>query len=191
MKSLVFRKYSLAIVILSIACSSIATDGLKTHTLEEKISDISMLRAKIIDKIDQAVELRHYLKQRVSELQVEIRSEQISAEVYSHQAALQNLRIRYNLSLIQTHQAYINLINERIDYFNTGNARLKFLIDQIHDDLAIINILEDLQIKNLIDRIDLVLNEFDPEMQKPTINTAHIRLLPTEYVWENICLKDN
>lgn len=191
MKSFVFRKFSLAVVILSIAISSMAADDHKTATLEGKINAISMLRAKIIDKIDQAVEMRHYLKQRVAELQMEIRSEQISAEVYSHQAALQNLRIRYNLSLIQTHQAYINLINERIDYFQTGNARLKFLIDQIHDDLAIIDILEDLQIKNLIDRIDLVLNEFNPEMQKPTINTAHIRLVPTEYVWENICLKDN
>jgi hypothetical protein len=48
-----------------------------------------------------------------------------------------------------------------------------------------------MQIKNLIDRIDLVLNEFNPEMQKPIINVAHIRLLPTEYVWENICLKEN
>ncbi|MGD8344791.1 MAG: hypothetical protein PVI38_06815 [Desulfobacterales bacterium] len=191
MKSLAFKTYSLIIVILSIAGSSIAADGLKTHTLEGKINDISILRAKIIDKIDQAIEMRHYLKQRVAELRVEIRSEQISAEVYNHQAALQNLRIRYNLSLIQRLQAYIDLINERINYFQTGNARLKFLIDQIHDDLAIIDILEDMQIKNLIDRIDLVLNEFNPEMQKPIINVAHMRLLPTEYVWENICLKAN
>lgn len=191
MNSLGFRKYSLAIVLVTIAWTSMAAGDLKTHALETKINDISMLRAKIIDKIDQAVEMRHYLKQRVAELQVEIRSEQISAQIYSHPAALKNLRIRYNLSLIQTFQAYINLINERIEYFQTGNARLKFLVDQIHDDLAIISILEDLQIKNLIDRIDLVLNEFDPEMRKPIINAAHISLLPSEYVWENICLKDN
>ncbi|MGD9058726.1 MAG: hypothetical protein PVG40_06450 [Desulfobacterales bacterium] len=191
MKSLVFKRYRLVIVILLIASTSMAAAGLKKHTLEGKINDISKLRAKIIDKIDQAVETRQYLEQRLDELQVEIRSEQISTEVYTHQAALQNLRIRYNLSLIQTLQAYIGLINERINYFQTGNARLKFLIDQIHDDLAIIDILEDMQIKNLIDRIDLVLNEFNPEIQKPIINVAHIRLFPTEYVWENICLKEN
>lgn len=190
MKSLLFKKCSLAIVILSIAYASIAADDPKTHTLDKKTNDISMLRVKIIDKIDQAVEMRHYLKQQIAELRVEIRSEQIETEINSHQAALQNLRIRYNLSLIQTLQAYINLINERINYFQTGHARLKFLVDQIHDDLAIIVVLEDLQIKNLIDRIDLVVDEFDPEMQKPVINTANIRLLPTEYVWENICLKD-
>lgn len=191
MKSIVFRKYLLVIVILSIAWSSMAAGGLKTHTLEGKINDISMLRAKIIDRIDQAVEMRQSLEQLLDELRVEIRSEQIRAEVYTHQAALQNLRIRYNLSLIQTFQAYVDLISERINYFQTGKARFKFLIDQIHDDLAIIDILEDMQIKNLIDRIDLVVNEFNPEMQKPIINVAQIRLLPTEYVWENICLKEN
>ncbi|MGD9237491.1 MAG: hypothetical protein PVF09_12490 [Desulfobacterales bacterium] len=191
MKSLVSRRFCLVIVILSIAGSAMAAGGLKTHTLQGKINDISMLRAKIIDKIDQAVEMRHYLAERLDELRVEIRSEQITAGVYTHQAALQNLRIRYNLTLIQSLQAYMSLIDERVHYFQTGNARLKFLIDQIHDDLAIIGILEDMQIKNLIERIDLVLNEFNPEMQKPVINLARIRLLPTEYVWENICLKEN
>ena len=191
MNSLVLSRYRLVIVILLIACTAMAADGPKSHTLEGKINDISMLRVKIIDKIDQAVEMRHYLEQQMDELSMEIRSEQISAEVYSHQAALQNLRIRYNLNLMQTFQAYIHLINERIDYFQTGNARLKFLIDQIHDDLAIIDILEDMQIKNLIDRVDLVLKKFNLEMQKPIINVARIHLLPTEYVWENICLKEH
>jgi hypothetical protein len=191
MKSLVCRKFCLLIVILSIAWSPIAAGDLKIHTLKAKINDISMLRAKIIDKIDQADEMRRYLEERLDELRVEIRSEQISTGVYTHQAVLHNLRIRYDLTLIQTLQAYISLINERIHYFQTGNARLKFLIDQIHDDLAIIDILEDMQIKNLIERIDLVLNEFNPEMQKPIISLAQIRLLPTEYVWENICLKEN
>ena len=191
MKPLVFGKSIFVIAILSLFSLPALSGGLKTNALEHKINEISILRVTIIDKIDKAVEMRHQLEQQLAELRMEIRSEQISAEVYTHQAALQNLRIRYNLSLIQTLQAYINLINERINFFQTGNARLKFLIDQIHDDLAIIDVLEDMQIKNLIERIDLVLSEFHPEMQKPIINIAQIRLLPTEYVWENICLKAN
>lgn len=189
MNSLVLRRYRLVIVILLMAYTAMAADGLKTRTLKGKINDISMLRVQIMDKIDQAVEMRDYLEQQLEELSMEIRSEQISAEIYSHRAALQNLRIRYNLSLMQTFQAYIQLLNERIDYFQTGNARLKFLIDQTHDDLEIIGILKDMQIENLIDRVDLVLNEFNLEMQKPIINAARIHLLPTEYVWEDICLK--
>ncbi|MGD8991419.1 MAG: hypothetical protein PVI00_08200 [Desulfobacterales bacterium] len=189
MNSLELRRYRLVIVILLIAHTAMAADGLKTRILKGKINDISMLRVQIMDKIDQAVEMRDYLEQQLEELGVEIRSEQVSAKIDSHQAALQNLRIRYNLSLMQTFQAYIQLLNERIHHFQTGNARLKFLIDQIHDDLDIIDILKDMQIENLIDRVDLVLKEFNLEMQKPIINAARIHLLPTEYVWENICLK--
>ena len=191
MKAFVFYKLYLVIIILSLASISAASSGLKTTILEEKIAEISMLRVKIIDKIDQAVEMRQHLEKNLSELQVELRSEQIRAKITTHREALQNLRIRYNLSLIQTLQAYINLLNQRIDYFQTGNERLKFLIDQILDDMAIIGILEDMEIRNLIDRIDQVLNEFIPETQKQIINAAHIRLQSTEYVWESICLKPN
>ena len=191
MKPFVFAKWYLVIIMLSITSIAAASSGLKTSTLKAKINEISMLRVKIIDKIDQAVEMRDGLEKHLAELRVEIRSEQIRTEIISHEAALQNLRIRYNLSLIQTLQAYITLLNERIDYFQTGNERLKFLIDQIHDDLAIIDILKDMEIKNLIDRIDLVLHEFVPETQNQIINATHISLQSSEYVWESICLKPN
>ncbi len=191
MKPFVFAKWHLVIIMLSITTISVASSGLKKNTLKVKINEISMLRVIIIDKIDQAIEMRHDLVKHLAELQVEIRSEQIRTEIISHEAALQNLRIRYNLSLVQTLQAYITLLNERIDYFQTGNERLKFLIDQIHDDLAIIDILKDMEIQNLIDRIDMVLNEFVPETQKQIINATQISLQPSEYVWEIVSLKPN
>lgn len=191
MKPFVFAKWYLVIIMLSITTISVASSGLKKNTLKVKINEISMLRVIIIDKIDQAIEMRHDLVKHLAELQVEIRSEQIRTEIISHEAALQNLRIRYNLSLVQTLQAYITLLNERIDYFQTGNERLKFLIDQIHDDLAIIDILKDMEIQNLIDRIDMVLNEFVPETQKQIINATQISLQPSEYVWEIVSLKPN
>lgn len=191
MKPFVFAKWYLVIIMLSITTISVASSGLKKNTLKVKINEISMLRVIIIDKIDQAIEMRHDLEKHLAELQVEIRSEQIRTEIISHEAALQNLRIRYNLSLVQTLQAYITLLNERIDYFQTGNERLKFLIDQIHDDLAIIDILKDMEIQNLIDRIDMVLNEFVPETQKQIINATQISLQPSEYVWESVSLKPN
>lgn len=189
MKPVVFGKYFFTLMILSLSFLPAASAGLKTHALEQKIDEISMLRVKIIDKIDQAVEMRRHLEHRLAELRAEIHTEQMRAEIYSHRAALQNLRIRYNLSLIQTLQAYTNLLNERIDYFQTGNERLNFLTDQIHDDLAIINILKDMEIENLIDRVNLVMDEFMPETQKQIFNVLHIRVLPIEYVWEEVSIK--
>jgi hypothetical protein len=184
-------KWLALIVIWSLFALPAAVAGIKTNALDNKINEISLLRVKIIDKIDQAIEMRKSMEQRLAELRVEIRTEQIRSDIYSHPEALQNLRIRYNLKLIQTLLAYINLLNQRIDYFQTGNERLKFLVDQVNDDLAIIDILKDMEIKNLIDRINLVLDEFVPEAQKKIINAAHTRILPMEYVWEEVALKPN
>ena len=179
----------LSILVLLILFNLASAGGLKTEALEQKVYEISSLRVKIIDKIDQAVEMRTRLEHHLAELRDEIRSEQIRTGIYSHQEAMQNLRIRYNLSLIQVLQAYVRRLNERIAYFQTGNDRLKFLVHQIKDDIAIINTLKDMEIDNLIDRINRVLDEFIPETKKQIFNVADIRILSTERVWDQISIE--
>jgi hypothetical protein len=178
----------LSILTLLISFNPLAAGGLKTAALEEKIYEISSLRAKIIDKIDQAVEMRTRLERQLADLREEIRSEQIRNGIYSHQEALQNLRIRYNLSLIQVLQAYVVRLNERMAYFQNGNEHLKFLAHQIKDDIAIINTLKDMEIDNLTDRISHVLNEFIPKTKKPIFNVADVRMLPIEQVWDELSI---
>jgi chromosome segregation ATPase len=158
----------------------------KTADLEQKIYEISALRAKIIDKIDRGMEMRGRLQQRLNEFRDEIQTEQGRIGIHSHQAAFENLRIQYNLSLIQQLQAYIDQLDQRIAYFQAGNERLKFQLDQIKDDMAIIHTLKDMQIENLIDRIDFVLDEFIPETQKQIFNAADVRLMPTDRLWNEI-----
>jgi hypothetical protein len=179
----------LSILVLLILFNLASAGGLKTEALEQKVYEISSLRVKIIDKIDQAVEMRTRLEHHLAELRDEIRSEQIRTGIYSHQEAMQNLRIRYNLSLIQVLQAYVRRLNERIAYFQTGNDRLKFLVHQIKDDIAIINTLKDMEIDNLIDRINRVLDEFIPETKKQIFNVADIRILSIERVWDQISIE--
>jgi len=176
----------LTAMILLLASVPAFAGSLKTGSLEQKTYEISALRAKIIDKIDQAIEIRTRLEQGFDELRAEIRAEQTRCEIYSHSQALQNLRIRHNLSLIRVIRAYTDRLNERIDYFQTGNERLRFLIQRINDDIAIINTLEDMEIENLISRTDRLLNEFIPETQKQIFDTADIHVVPVERIWDEI-----
>ena len=179
----------LSILALLISFNLVSARGLKTEALEQKIYEISSLRAKIIDKIDQAVEMRTRLKHQLVGLQGEIRSEQIRTGIISQQEALQNLRIRYNLSLIQVLQSYIERLNERIAYFQKGNEHLRFLAHQIKDDIALINTLQDMEIDNLNGRINRVLDEFIPETQKQIFSVTDIRMLPIERVWNETSIK--
>jgi hypothetical protein len=156
----------------------------KTQDLEQKVFEISSLRAKIIDKIDQAVEMQARLERQLNGLQDEIRSEQIRVGIYSYPEAMQNLRIRYNLSLIQVLLAYVEQLHERIAYFQSGNEHLKFLVDQIKDDMALIHALKDMEIDHLTERINRVLDEFTTETKKPVFNVTAMRKMPIQHVWE-------
>lgn len=178
----------LAAVILLLSLGPAGAGSHKTGSLEEKIGKILALRAKMTDKIDQAIEIRTRLEHRFVELREEIQAEQSRFEIHSIQQALQNMRIRYNLSLIQVIRAYRDRLNARIDYFQTGNERLRFMVYEINDSIAIINTLVDMEIENLMNRIDGLLNEYIPETKKQTFDAADILPVPVERVWNEIKL---
>ena len=185
----IFSCSLLSLLVLSIFSNPAAASSHKTAALEQKIIEISALRVKIIDKIDQGIEMRIFLHKRLDEFRNEIEIEQNRFGLTGPEAPLENLRINYNLNLIQHLRAYIDRLDERIAYFQTGNERLKFYLRQIKDDIAIINTLKDLEIENLIDRIDTVLDEFMTETQKPIFDAFDIRLMPTDRVWSEIITK--
>ena len=54
----------LAAIMLLLSFSPASGGSLKTGSLEQKIYEISAVRAKMMDKIDQAVEIRMRLEQR-------------------------------------------------------------------------------------------------------------------------------
>jgi len=179
------------VLVLSILGSPAAADSRKTAVLKQKMIAISALRVKIIDKIDQGIEMRSLLEERLKELRDEIEIEQNRSGIneYELQTPLENWRIIYNLNLIQHLRAYIDRLDERIDYFQTGNERLKYYLHQIEDDIAIINTLQDMEVENLISRIDTVLDEFIPETGKKIFDAFEIRLMPAEQIWKEMTAK--
>ena len=189
MKKRVPGSVMLSILTLLISFNPLSAASPKTEAMEKRIYEISSLRAKIIDKIDQAAEMRARLEHQLAGLQDEIRSEQIRSGIYTRQEALQNLRIRYNLNLIQILQAYVTQLNERIYYFQNGNEHLKFLAHQIKDDIAVINTLKDMEIDYLNERIDRVLNEFIPQLKQQIFNASDIRMPPIERVWDETTIE--
>jgi hypothetical protein len=178
----------LAAMSLLLFLGSVSAESLKTASLEQKTYEISVLRAGILDKIDQAIEIRTRLEQRFAELEDEIQIEQTRFGIHAYQQALHNLRIQYNLKLMGVIRAYTNRLNERIDFFQTGTERMRFMVQQINDTIAIINTLEDMEIEKLIIHIDRLLNEFIPEMKKHIFDATEIFPVSIEHIWNEINL---
>jgi hypothetical protein len=186
MKKRTFGSCILTLLVLTVLINPAAANSRKTGALEQKIVEISALRLKMFDKIDRGIEMRIFLQKRLNELQNEITVEEDRFSLDASEAPLENLRINYNLNLIQHLQAYIDRLDERIAYFQTGNERLKFYLRQIKDDIAIINTLKDMEIENLIDRVDRILDEYIPETKKKIFDTFDIRPRPIEQIWSEI-----
>jgi hypothetical protein len=185
----IFGSCLLSLLVLSILSHPAVASSRKTAALEQKSVEISTLQVKIIDKIDQGIEMRIFLQKRLNELRDEIKIEQNRFRINGHEAPLENLRINYNLNLIQHLRAYIAQLDERIAYFEAGNERLKFYLRQIKDEIAIITTLKDMEIENLVDRINTVLDEFIRETKKPIFDALNMRLMSIEQVWNEIIPK--
>jgi hypothetical protein len=187
----VFCYCTVMVMHLFVFTDSVPASHHKATVLEQKLFEIASLRVKIIDKIDQAIEMRTLLNHQLEDLLKEVQGQQMRSGIKSYQSALQNSRINNNLKLIQLLLGYIEMLNRRITYFQNGNETLKFLLDQVNDDIAMIQTLEDMEINRLIEKIDAVLDEYIPETEKQIINTAKIQLLPAEKIWDRVLVQPN
>jgi len=180
--------YCVFIVLMVLVCFSgfVAGSNTKIMELNRKMDEITILRAEIDSKIDQAEIMGSKLKVQIEEFQSEIIEEKDQHKLVGFDDAVKNLRIGYNLQLIQQLMAYNDKINQRINYFLDANETMDFYFRQVSDDVMIIQTLDDMEVDALIDRINLVLDEFIPQSRKSLFNLEDVQYRDIKEVWNLI-----
>ena len=163
----------------------------KTSELHRKMAEISSFQQKLSQRISLAMQKQEQLSQRVDELGKEIKHEKEQLQIESYLKAIRNPRIEFDLKLIQLLIGYIYGINEKISSFQNGYQTLVFFQQQTQDDLRMIETLNDMEIDELITRINSVLDEFFPELSKPVFNAQNIPMKDTEKIWNEIIQQQN
>ena len=163
----------------------------KTVELNRKISEMSSLQFSISDRIAVALKARDQLQKQVDELVKEINRILNHRAIKSYSAAVKYPRIMYNIELIRRLSAYIDQLNERMRYFRGGNETLIYLHQQVSDDLKLIRTLNDMEVDKLVHKINIVLDEFIPEMEANIITVENIRVESPEKIWEKVTQTDN
>ena len=178
---------SFAVLMIFILMSGLlhASDN-KTSELNRKISEITSLQHSLSEKISLATEKRDLLKQKVDQLESEIKQEKDQLQVASYHEAIQSPRIEFNLKLIQLLTGYIGGLNQKIIYFQDGYQTLDFYLQQTRDDLLMIKTLDDLEIDKLIAQINTVLDEYFPEIKKPIFDTNDLPAKDIDKIWNDI-----
>ena len=186
MKKHLIRVSFAALMTFILLCSLLYASERKTSELNRKMTEISSLQHSLSEKISLATEKRDLLKQKVEELKEEIKQEKEQLQVESYHVAIQSPRIEFNLKLIQLLFGYVSGLNEKILYFQNGYQTLDFSLQQAQDDLLMIKTLNDLETDKLIAQINVVLDEYIPEISKPIFDTNDISLKDTEKIWNEI-----
>ena len=190
-KHLICRSFAALMIYFLLCGSNYASEQKKITKLNRKMAEISSLQQSLSEKISLAIQKQEQLKQKVDELGKEIKQEKEQLQIESYLKAIRNPRIEFNLNLIQLLFGYITGITEKINYFQNGYQTLNFFRHQVQDDLLMIRTLNDMEIDKLIAQINLVLDEFIPELDKPIFDTNDITTKGTEKIWNEIIQPQN
>ena len=178
--------FTIGILLLFNIAGAQGASSLKSLELKRKINEISSFQRIVENQVYVAVKTREQLQKQVDELANEINRELVSREINSYTQAAKAPRIKYNIKLIQQLLAYIDRLDQREQYYRIGHETLEHLNQQVKDDLALIRTLNDMEVDELIDRINTVLDEYIPETQKPLISIDNIYRRPAEEIWRGI-----
>jgi hypothetical protein len=180
-----------AMMIYLLLCGPNYASEHKTTELNRKMAEISSLQQNLLNKISLAMQKREQLKQKVDELEKEIKQEKEQLQIESYLKAIQDPRIEFNLKLIQLLFGYMTGLTDKISYFQNGYQTLDFFRQQAQDDLLMIKTLNDMEIDKLIAQINSILDEFIPELGKPIFDTNDITAKDTEKIWNEIIQQKN
>ena len=175
-----------ALMIYLLLCRPNYASEQKTTELNRKMAEISSLQQGLSKKIALVMQKQEQLRQKVDELEKEIKLEKAQLQTESYLKAIRNPRIEFNLKLIQLLFGYITGLTDKISHFQNGYETLDFFEQQARDDLLMIQTLNDMEIDELIAQINSVLEEFIPELDKPAFDTNDIPSKDTEKIWNEI-----
>jgi hypothetical protein len=175
-----------ALMIYLLLCGPNYASEQKTTELNRKMAEISSLQQGLSKKIALVMQKQEQLRQKVDELEKEIKLEKAQLQTESYLKAIRNPRIEFNLKLIQLLFGYITGLTDKISHFQNGYETLDFFEQQARDDLLMIQTLNDMEIDELIAQINSVLDEFIPELDKPVFDTNDIPSKDTEKIWNEI-----
>ena len=175
-----------ALMIYLLLCGPNYASEQKTTELNRKMAEISSLQQGLSKKIALVMQKQEQLRQKVDELEKEIKLEKAQLQTESYLKAIRNPRIEFNLKLIQLLFGYITGLTDKISHLQNGYETLDFFEQQAQDDLLMIKTLNDMEIDELIAQINSVLDEFIPELDKPVFDTNDIPSKDTEKIWNEI-----
>ncbi len=158
----------------------------KATQLQQKMADISLLKQQLKEHSQKAESVLNALLTQRNELVSEIRILVKSLNIKTFEQAKQHLRIRYNMQLLRTLMAYVDMFDSKISFYQTGCDKLAYLHQLTADDIKMVTAMNDFQIDALTTQISLVINKYLPEAHAIQIDPKRMQPVSSEKVWDAV-----
>ena len=127
------------------------------NILRQKLSDLTYAQEIIAEKIKLSVKIKNNLINNETKIIQEITDKKKSLDINNFKTADQFPLMQFDLTLIQRLRAYIAELSRKIILLQNCNTQLDFLYNQAEDSLIMNKTIKNLQINELILKIDKTL----------------------------------
>ncbi len=156
------------------------------RALKNKISILKEMAVDLGEKQAEIDALRQSYLHQISQLKEEVRAEKSHSKVRNHDQAMANEMIAYNIKLIQKHTAYINRIEKVNSNLTSGILELVYLVRDAEADLGMVKALGKEEVKDLTERINYAIEEYEPEAGKFAVVVSEEDIPTTQQVWNQL-----
>ena len=187
-----FRWLAVALGLFLLSMGPVATgaaQGSKELQLTQKMQELRDLHFRVAERIREAMEIRAEFVSFRRSYADEIKDAQERYHFMTVQQATDNLRVKYNLLLIQLLQQYISELDTKIETFRDGTENLKFLYRQAEDESKILKTLSDTPVDGLMQEIDRLVEQIEEQIEKDLIEKSGHKTSspPVDAIWQDIC----
>ena len=158
----------------------------KISELNQKIADITLLDKQLHDRYEQVVTIQADLKNQKKNYAAEISILAKSLQISTYEEASQQFRIHYNLELLRTINAYLDELDIKLLFYQSGQNRLQYLRQMAEDDIKMISAINDMKIEALVTQISLVVSRYLPEAHVIQIDVDNIVKPTSRTIWNEI-----
>lgn len=154
--------------------------------LQKRYDELVALDKNLERKKEEVSTLYDNFSSDIEELEDEIRTVVNKNNLNDFNQMLKETRIRYNLELLQQKRAYLKKLTSFYKQLMLGNEEILFLKRKTKSDLQVAQVLDEKEMKDLIQQIEATLNKNLPYADQLAIEVSPQDLESKEQILQNI-----
>jgi hypothetical protein len=153
---------------------------------DSRINEISALRDSLLKKQAEVLALKQKYQHSIEELEKEVLDEQHKTDTQTFLEATGNKRIAFSLKTIQRRQAYINQLEQPLEWVTAACEDLLYIKRRVITDLQVSAVASGIDMDQHLEQMQRALEKYEPTADKLAIDPAESGLESLETIWQKV-----